>query len=107
MAAILQFPKPGVEFDIDVAPFGWCTFCRRPDTRYVNVGKIHFGFCQRHEIYWLIGEDIFKTWEDQDETHWEFNRRILQGYSFVGSFRVVGVPAMMEKAFQEPERSHR
>jgi hypothetical protein len=51
-----------------------CPECGESDG-YLNAGKVHFGHCQTHRVYWLIGINLFSSWqgetEDQQRQAWE------------------------------------
>jgi hypothetical protein len=46
--------------------FGTCPECGRCDG-YVNVGKSHWFYCQRHETRWSPGSNLFSSWRYETE----------------------------------------
>jgi hypothetical protein len=53
--------------------FGQCDRCAEagevPDTEYpyLNIGRSHWFFCERHRTRWCAGFNLFSTWQDQTE----------------------------------------
>ncbi len=89
-AQILPFPTPP-ERDRDVAvteyPFGGCPHCGRSDV-YLNDGRDHWFYCDRHKTKWLAGSNLFSSWHDEDEDTWRQNRFKLAEYMTVKPIRV-------------------
>lgn len=55
---------------------GRCPKCLR-EVSYVNVGRVHWGFCERHKLRWIIGVNLFSSWHDETENDWQRNLAIL------------------------------
>ena len=34
---------------------------------YVNVGRVHIGFCQHCGVSWYIGANLFSGWKEETE----------------------------------------
>jgi hypothetical protein len=49
-----------------VAHFGGCPHCGEMDG-IVNVGRGHWLRCDRHEIKWYVGSNLFDSWRHQTE----------------------------------------
>lgn len=46
--------------------FGECPECGRNDG-YANAGKSHTFFCREHKTRWLVGSNLFSSWQDHTE----------------------------------------
>jgi hypothetical protein len=64
MAKIINFPT--------ISYFGGCPKCGGNDG-YLNVRSAHFCVCDRHGLWWHIGEDLFGDWKEENEAIWEQN----------------------------------
>ncbi len=62
--------------------FGLCPVCHRTDG-VLNVGRIHWFFCDAHRSRWCYGENIFSDWRDETEAVW------LSNSAKLGQFREV------------------
>ena len=60
--------------------FGGCPRCGRTKG-YMNIGRAHWLFCDRHMLKWCVGNNLFSTWRDETEEDWRRNWEKLQGYS--------------------------
>ena len=43
--------------------FGACPICGREGT--VDVGRVHYGVCKLHNVFWPVGENLFSRWREQ------------------------------------------
>ncbi len=78
MGDVVQFQRP-VTADNH---FGGCPHCDRHDG-YLNDGRDHWFFCNRHKTKWLVGSNLFSSWRDEDEDIWRQNRFKLAEYMTV------------------------
>ena len=53
-----------------------CGLCRG----YFNIGRCHWGVCDRHQTKWLVGENLFPSWKEEDETTWQKNTDLLSNH---------------------------
>ena len=71
---------------------GVCPKCH--DTNgYLNVENSHFGVCDEHKVYWVIGGNLFSCWMYEDETIWQENRELLESYEGVDSYYPAAIRA--------------
>lgn len=75
-AEIIPFPAP---HDLE---FGGCPHCGRADG-YLNVGRNHWFYCERHKTTWWYGSNIFSSWCDETEGEWLRNQYRLADYRVV------------------------
>jgi len=59
--------------------WGACQFCGSNDG-YLNIHRTHWFICHVHRTKWLIGENLFSSWRDQDESTWVETERELSDY---------------------------
>jgi hypothetical protein len=59
--------------------FGWCPECGRSDG-YLNIGRVHWYYCDAHRVKWCIGSNLFSSWRDEDEPTWQRNAQHLAPY---------------------------
>jgi hypothetical protein len=59
--------------------FGGCPECGKSDG-YVNVHRIQYGFCEKHECYWMIGANYFSCWRDETWENWQRNAAMLADF---------------------------
>lgn len=57
-----------------------CPLCGDGDG-YLNIGRVHFGICEPCGIRWVIGENLFSSWRDEDEATWERNGLTLERFT--------------------------
>jgi hypothetical protein len=43
-----------------------CPLCEE-ERPYVNAGKVHIGYCEPCRVSWVIGTNLFSSWQDQTE----------------------------------------
>jgi hypothetical protein len=46
--------------------FGGCLECGKCDG-YLNAGRTHVGYCAAHKVRWIIGANLFSSWQDETE----------------------------------------
>ena len=64
--------------------FGACPECKEQDTScYLNIGKDHWIYCDKHRVCWPIGYNLFSSWQEETEEDWERNRQQLKDYRVV------------------------
>lgn len=68
---VIQFPE------IDY--WGGCPKCGKNDG-YLNAGREHWFICHRHRVKWLVGTNLFSSWQEEDESTWRRNGQVLAGY---------------------------
>lgn len=56
--------------------FGACDTCGS-SSGIVHVEDLAFGMCLLHQVYWLIGKDVFSDWRDDGADIWEQNAALL------------------------------
>lgn len=61
---------------------GVCPVCLRQDG-FVNIGRDHWFYCERHRVTWCAGSNLFSSWREQTETDWRSNAAMLAGYRVV------------------------
>lgn len=52
--------------------------CHSP---YMNVGRRHWGYCERCAVKWWIGDNLFSTWHDEGPLDWAMNDLILADFT--------------------------
>jgi hypothetical protein len=60
-----------------------CPVCGYNDG-YINIGATHYFFCHEHKTIWPIGEGLFSSWLEEDNTIWEENMREFGHYKMAG-----------------------
>ncbi|MBL0935529.1 MAG: hypothetical protein IBJ07_12365 [Rhizobiaceae bacterium] len=58
--------------------FGGCPHCGT--ARWANVGRVHWCYCPEHEVRWCVGENLISSWRDEDESIWQRNVNMLEGF---------------------------
>ena len=53
--------------------FGGCPLCGSNDG-YLNIGREHWFYCDRHKARWLFGSNLFSGWREETEEDWQRNR---------------------------------
>ena len=43
-----------------------CPFCAT-ESPYVNAGKTHIGYCEPCGISWIVGANLFDSWQNESE----------------------------------------
>ncbi len=85
-AQILSFPaataRPQDKAIITVHHFSGCPHCGQNDS-YLNNGRDHWFFCDRHKTKWLVGSNLFSSWREEDDEVWRLNRFKLAEYMTV------------------------
>ncbi len=59
--------------------FGGCPHCGGQDG-YLNLGRNHWFFCDRHKTTWCIGSNLFSGWRDETEEDWLRNEYKLNHF---------------------------
>ena len=65
----------------DYEHFGVCPICG--EAEYVNVGGNHWLICSVHRVKWYAGYNLFSCWQDEDESTWQRNARMLEQFGVV------------------------
>ena len=52
---------------------------------YINLGKDHWFYCDKHKLRWLMGSNMFSSWEHETE---EEQKAIYDRLDF-GSFKII------------------
>jgi hypothetical protein len=47
--------------------FGLCPICKKTDG-YLNIGRSHWFFCEKHRSRWCIGSNLFSSWRDETKS---------------------------------------
>ena len=61
---------------------GGCPYCGQNEG-YMNIGRSHWYSCSKHKTKWLIGENLFSSWRDENPSIWKQNAQKLEGYKEV------------------------
>ena len=61
---------------------GGCPYCGQNEG-YMNIGRSHWYRCSKHKTKWLIGENLFSSWRDENPSIWKQNAQKLEGYKEV------------------------
>ena len=86
MDNVIEFPTPS----IGDASRG-CGGCPEGDSLdgYLNIGRCHWAFCDKHKTKWCFGENLFSGWrEESQEDHVE-NERHLASFKEI---KPIGLP---------------
>ncbi len=59
--------------------YGGCPHCGGSDG-YLNIRNSHWGCCKEHRVKWLMGEDLFSAWQDEDASIWLENSIYLSDF---------------------------
>jgi hypothetical protein len=54
-----------------------CPACGRIGGKYLNIGKHHWKYCERHGLKWYVDSDLFSSWQHETEADWIRNREVL------------------------------
>lgn len=61
--------------------WGLCPECWAEGTinagHWLNVGRNHYAYCDRHKVYWAFGSNIFGSWLHETKAKWDENQHIL------------------------------
>ena len=80
---------------------GVCPQCHQSDDT-LNYRKVHFGVCNEHKVYWLIGSGLFSCWMHEDETIWQKNQKLLESYECVDSYNPAAILYASDVPYPEP-----
>ena len=61
---------------------GGCPHCGRNDG-WLNVGRDEWVVCNRHQVKWFMGSNLFSDWRHETEEDWLRNRYKLDRYMTV------------------------
>ena len=79
-AEIIPFPeKPRPKAD---GCFGLCPHCGDNDG-YLNIERCHWFYCEWHKTTWMVGTNLFSSWQHEDEETWKRNEYRLAEYMVV------------------------
>jgi len=67
--------------------FGVCPQCGKTG-EMLNVADYHWLVCHEHKLRWLIGSNLFSSWQHENEDDWQRNFEIMQGYKEIGETHV-------------------
>ena len=62
--------------------FGGCPHCGNNDG-YLNAGKTHVFFCNEHKTSWIVGFNIFSSWQTETEAEQREKFRRIEDYADV------------------------
>jgi hypothetical protein len=54
-----------------------CPACGRVGGTYLNIGKDHWKYCERHGLRWYFESDLFSSWQHETEDDWIRNKEVL------------------------------
>jgi hypothetical protein len=73
MGTVISFPEKQDDW------MGLCPKCRKqPDI--LNVERNHYGVCHKHKVAWLVGINLFSSWQKENEITWRLNAELLDNY---------------------------
>lgn len=81
MGDVLNFPGQSTRHG-DVDMLGGCPYCHRY-SGMLNIGSEHWLYCERHQVKWRIGSDLFSGWRDEPGSQWRRNAYKLAPYRVV------------------------
>lgn len=66
------------------AGFGTCPDCGEYNG-YLNIGRVHWFYCDEHRTKWIGGSNLFDSWKQQskDEQRSEYEARSFGSYTYV------------------------
>ncbi len=73
MGTVISFPDKQDDW------MGLCPRCRKPP-EILNVERNHYGVCHKHKVAWLVGINLFSSWQQEDEIKWRLNAELLDNY---------------------------
>ncbi len=50
---------------------------------HLNLGRQHWGVCHEHRLRWLIGENLFSAWRDEDPARWRKAAQLLDDHAVI------------------------
>lgn len=83
----------------NVPYWGGCPECGK-NNGHTNIGQDCWFRCDQHRVKWLEGHNLFADWQDETETDWERNTKLLAEYREVKAsygFRVFSIRRDMKK----------
>lgn len=62
----------------------WCDLsCSlKHKVRIVNIGRAHYGVCDKCKTYILLGSNLI-SWRDENPEIWKENQQLLRGYTLI------------------------
>jgi len=56
---------------------------------WLNVCKAHYCYCEEHQLYWCIGENIFSSWTHETQETWDKNKSLMDHAKEVQPMHIV------------------
>lgn len=56
---------------------GGCSYCGRY-SEVLNVGRTHFAICEPHNVYWIVGANLFSSWRHESQAIHDANSLRLE-----------------------------
>ena len=53
--------------DSEVLDHYGCPDCGQPMSGYANAGRTHIGYCLPCQVLWIIGANLFSSWQHETE----------------------------------------
>ena len=62
--------------------WGCCPICGESDG-CVNIGRIHWFYCDAHHVKWSPGDNLFSSWQYETPDVWHANQAMLADYTWL------------------------
>lgn len=82
--------------------YGRCPTCHEPGS-ILDVGRVHFGVCEEHSVYWPVGENLFSGWQDQTPAEREANATLIRAFRRVVPYYLPSKAAAVVNAARQTE----
>lgn len=60
--------------------FTRCNQCHEDTLTIMNIGRVHWGYCQDCMVKEALGENLFSGWREQTQESWDANEKFLAGF---------------------------
>jgi hypothetical protein len=67
---------------MEIDDFGGCPTCGKNDG-YLNVGRTQIFVCHPHRAWWIVGCNLFSSWQGETQADFDRNRKLLETYKEV------------------------
>jgi len=54
-----------------------CPACGSIGRKFLNIGRDHWKYSEKHGLKWNIGSNIFSSWREETEDDWARNEEVL------------------------------
>ena len=79
MGEVVQFPKPHRD---TLGSLGACPKCGGNDG-VLNIEREHWARCDKHQLTWMVGENLFSSWRDETQADWDRNLALIWNYGSI------------------------